>query len=420
MSTNDESCGCDRSECLEEPPIAFGAGSLSDEEFQESRDDEPHAPYCDHAHGAECEDYKTGKCMEPRRCGAAHPHRVYPSDSRWKTEQIQGLRFECRPFNMDHGQSYHRLVCDWLFRVVRNNASEDSLPKLPEYPYVVESGGDEHNMPAFRTFQNHLAENLKEDDFLNLLSKFVTEHDLEMDDVKMLTKAANTSEFIEGAEKTYMHRRMLLTWIAVCGRCTRGAFHETCVDDLMAAVINSAAYEAGCLVMVKIRESTARTLLVCGQPVEVQTNIEVCNAEDNALVQVITSTESRDISMPVDVGKFLPQLVCKALAIAKGSPFGNRYYKTAYQVVIHSVCSPDCEEIQLYVFLVRCHIPHKTLGDISFCPIANPMQRSFLIHEKVPCGNIFNEAVILNVYRAIKAVLLISRGYEPRDLKLQD
>ncbi|XP_070551512.1 uncharacterized protein [Ptychodera flava] len=377
----------------------------------------------------ECTHYKLGRCVDAEICGTKHhPHRLYPSAARWTYQHIQRLRFECHPVKVHYGLSHQQVIADWLQcsdegklrRIIGGDEESDVGHKVADSPGLATAAAcAQQKIPYVVSSVIPLKLKTQDDGFLQLLKSFTDKYDVQQTEKKILIQAAS-NEFKSQAETSVfcLHRRVLVTWVQVCEKYKNGKLNECCLDDLLIDIINSAAIETGCLVTVKVRESTRRDITICGQQVDIVSNIEVSGFCGEAILQVVTFTERKEFPSRTDTDQILPQIASRALAVAKESPFGNKYYKTVYQISIHALQSPDDEMDQLCVLLTRCHISCDVLGQMSACPIPNPLQRSFIIYEKVPCANVYDEMTVSLLYRAVKAVLLVFHlGIEAPDFR---
>ncbi|XP_070547271.1 uncharacterized protein [Ptychodera flava] len=387
--------------------------TISDDGGEDDGVDEPSPPYTSTlttTRPIECRQYKLGTCKEADKCGPnRHPHRTFPSSPlKWENQHIQRLRFVCHSFNLPQGLSFQRVVCHWLF-------SDESCQLRDQGQH----GDNESDINSVQHDLKHLAvgttktacsvkQRLQEDTFLHLLSSFVAKYNLETDNVTVLNEAVNTAEFLHNSVvPCVVHRRVLLTWLDVCNRSTNGKCSESRLVDLIADIINSASYETDCLVTLKIRESTAHSISVCGHPVVLQSDIEVCGPNGDTIVQVVTSTENAVFSRRADLDEILPVMASEALAVAKETPFGSLVYKTVYQIFVHTTCSPSGETEQVCAYLVRCHVACETLGRMADCPIPNPLKRSYIFYEQIPCVNIYYETLVSTLYQAVKALFVM-------------
>ncbi|XP_070548296.1 uncharacterized protein [Ptychodera flava] len=182
----------------------------------------------------------------------------------------------------------------------------------------------------------------------------------------------------------------------------------------MADLIEVAAYETKCTVMVQLREATARQVLLCGRLINVQSHVEVQALDGKSAMQVIMCSENNTFSRPADISEVLPQIACKALALAAHTPFGNERFKTVYSVSLHSVCTKDAytPTIQMHAILVKCHLSSSTLSVMGSCPIVNYLQPSYIIHKKIKCPNFQSPDFITFFYKAFKAIFLAFQGSE--------
>ncbi|XP_070552002.1 uncharacterized protein [Ptychodera flava] len=366
----------------------------------------------------ECPEYQIGHCVHPERCTRTGQHlRIsYSSGSDWEKHHMARLRFE------EHGlgtpaafSDYHlikRVICRWLssdedeLRTILNGSDPSvDLESLDMDDLLLDAaiGQMKVRNVVLRVIPVDLQ--VLGDRFLECFTWYSARYDMEKDDQGTLIKAVTDLEDREDSPGA-IHLAPLLTWIETSKEFARGDFSDTLLDDLLVSVINAASQETRCTVRVKLQESTSRKIVICGDVVSVKSDIEV-SVGSGLLLQVMTSIEKKSSHTPTDPVQVLPQMACQALAAAERSPFGNSRYKTVYQLSIHAPCSADVATQELQVCLIRCHVSCRTLKRMSQCPIPNPLDPSYVIHETVPCVNIYDATLITTVYRAFKAVFLI-------------
>ncbi|XP_070559638.1 uncharacterized protein [Ptychodera flava] len=379
---------------------------------------------------SECKEYRIGMCQQSRVCGRdRHPHIRYPSACNWDQSHMSRLHFECHCFNV--ARSLHitgiwpgtSIISEWLSsdedslrRILtedENGGDKDYGAKMNDSPGIVSAFSGHATTQIFvaRELPNHLQG--EEDGFLQLLTSLTGKYDIKTTDKRTLYTAVHSGLQNQNTLKiATVHRSTLLTWIKTCQHYGSGALAEKFLDELVVGLVNSAAQETACPVIVSVRDSTERTISVCGQSINIASNVEVSGGYEGVL-QVMTFTNNKALSGPKSVTRglphALPQIAGGALALATDSPFGNKHYKTVYQMSVHATHS-DCEndDDQVHVLLVRSHVARTTLQRMPECPIPNPLNRSYILYEKVACGkNIYSESFITFVYLAIKAAMVL-------------
>ncbi|XP_070537317.1 uncharacterized protein [Ptychodera flava] len=280
------------------------------------KDVEDHEPVLATRDG-ECCDYRMGICKQSEKCGSKHPHVPYPSSSKWDTHHMQRLRFECYAFNVDpKNWSDDKVICEWVLRVFRHRIPDtfseyddekiDTDPDLPELPIALHTTHSESVASIIDRMSGQLSKELQEDSFLIMLKNFVSKYDLKNASIQKLCQAVLRGDFMPQGVTHYAHRNTLFAWVDALNMYSRGAFTESCLDELLASIINSAGNETDTLIRIKIRESTAKTINVCGQAVNVQGDIAVWSAHGDCVLQVITCIEDvgdNESKTEVELGK---------------------------------------------------------------------------------------------------------------------
>ncbi|XP_077983971.1 uncharacterized protein LOC144438699 [Glandiceps talaboti] len=374
----------------------------------------------------ECPAYKNGSCDHPEKCGERHhPVIHYPSASGWEYHHIKRLRFQCLSLAMDFFlKPRERLICDWLASthdmvrvIIGRHQCDHFLSDSPGLLAALTCAQDNISYNTLAKMVNAEVGEGHNDGFLQLLTSFNKRfNNMQKEEEKYLMCLAkavceehckNQREFCSSE----VHRYTLLTWIHVSKMYERGNLSEFLLDDLMSDIIRSAGSETNSYLRLKVRQSTVRKIKVCGNNVAVISNIEVSSLNAKGVLQVVTSTENkaytRNIEPEPEPERVLPQMASEALAIAEDSPFGNKDYKTVYQVSIHSVHSRATKSNTLYAFLTRCHISCDTLTDMPASPIPNPLNRSVIMYQKIELTDMFNNKTIEFIYCAFKAVLAL-------------
>ncbi|XP_070536803.1 uncharacterized protein [Ptychodera flava] len=366
----------------------------------------------------ECQAYRMGMCIGD--CAElAHPHINFPSSSKWEDRHMNRLRFTLHEFDSETGQE-DDLIHDWLIGNITACGSNVypnlNLPKYPASPAVA-AARYETRMPVARyreLLSNHIRSNITEDNFLSVVKDFTDNNDMNTDDLQNLLAATVKDELNVPEAMKPLYRSFLMAWVTAFERFNKGKLPESYVDDLLAAVINIAACNTRCPVLVRVRESTARQVQMCGRYVNIQNGIEVHTQDQRGLLQVILFSKNKVFSKPnlSDVAKTIPQTACEALAVAKDSPFGNTFYKTVYQLSIHSVMCTDDNNMQFYAFLVKCHVSVDTLDGMAVCPIENPCQPSIIMYKRHACSPFRSYGFVSFMYKAVKAVMLAYQGVD--------
>ncbi|XP_077979154.1 uncharacterized protein LOC144434558 isoform X2 [Glandiceps talaboti] len=157
--------------------------------------------------------------------------------------------------------------------------------------------------------------------------------------------------------------------------------------------------------------STERQFSMCGQKNSVQTDVEfhihTGDDDDYTYFQLLAITENKTTEQQIDHG--FPQMMCQQVTAAKESCFSTPDHYVVYNV---SLWGRD------EVFLSRSHI-HKGLAEREGLCVHEdpPIQSSYLfystISEKTALS--FNMLPVLNVYLAMKALLILHRKVNPSD-----
>ncbi|XP_070553400.1 uncharacterized protein [Ptychodera flava] len=310
----------------------------------------------------------------------------------------------------------HNVICKWLSSSVGDLTDMlscldgETFKEIFLTPGFTEAAIGKGIIPSLVSHKIPLTLGRDVDGFLSLVEQYCSQFNLKKDDSKVLMDGIYN--FKKSKSQTNVHLSAVCSWVDACKGHAEGKLSETLLDDFLVGVIHSAAHESGCVVVVKVRESTACEINICGQIIKVESDIEV-RSFNKGLLQVIASAESLPLSGRVqnntETPRFISQLASKALAIGPRSPFGNSEYKTAYQLSIRALCSPsmDDSDNEVEIILVRSHISCETLRCMSKCPHENQLRPSFIIYEKIPCDNIYNPVTVSTIYRAIKAVFFL-------------
>ncbi|XP_070549990.1 uncharacterized protein [Ptychodera flava] len=368
----------------------------------------------------ECQAYQIGQCQSVQ-CVSSHQHITYPPSCEWKKQHIDRLRFQEHRFDMPKllcDQYFYTVdmpsvVCKWLssserdlMRIISNHNTDSEVKTtdalIPIGLECAARGGA--NIPYI--VEHKVRDQLQRDQFLTFLASFTSNYDVKCDSENTLLKAVTEWKNDDTAPDA-VHVSTLMTWIEVCKDATNGRLTRCVLDDLLLSLIRSASHETQCPIRVRVRESTRRDIVVCGDSIAVESSIEV-TSHRSALLQVITSTQSTS-SCGQKNSFGLPKMACEALSVAGVSPFGNEYFQTVYQLSACVVNQTQGNELmeEFHIHLIRYHIARGTLTQMSACPITNPLQQSYILHEIVPCKTIYSETGIMALYGAFKAVFLI-------------
>ncbi|XP_070570854.1 uncharacterized protein [Ptychodera flava] len=389
----------------------------------------------------ECTAYKSGNCLRPTTCRPfQHPHINFPSPSKWEIHHMERLRFKhcnllkapptlnCEmnrnvlsPTTTDHWTDdvIYDVICKWLSSSLRDmhemlsQVEDSAFEMLLSDGFVdaaVKQGLKEYvcsNCSCVlhqETGIPHSTE-INSDAFLTLVNQYNSKFNLQTDHSKTLMYGID--DFRKSNKPaSNIHLSTICCWIEACKSHSQGELSDNLLNDLVVAVINSAAHESGCMVLVKVQGSTACEIEVCGQTINVESNIEVRSIK-NGLMQTIVVTENKVLQKPENALQFLPQLASDVVAIGQNSSFGNENYRTVYHLSVHAMQSPCADrENDVEILLVRSHVSCSSLNRMSECPIENPLLPSLLIHEKIQCSGIYNPSMISTLYQAFKALFL--------------
>ncbi|XP_077989258.1 uncharacterized protein LOC144443592 [Glandiceps talaboti] len=354
----------------------------------------------------ECSKYKLGLCKQ-EHCTKLHPDVNYPSCSRWEKHHVDRLRFEFVSFGMDcYLSAPHIVIYEWLV------SSTSRLTKIlddlnsPDFLEVVSTATCKKiRYDTVTILLEHEVGEHQQDPFLQILATFCQKNNIH-DDNK--TTLMHNAEAVPACKIEY--RLALITWILVI-KCPKVS--EFLLDDLMVQIIRAAAAHLDTCLIIRVRESTARNIKVCGNVVNVLSNVEVSGLDSQGILQVVTSTENKVLTKECkkvldtpDVEHFLPQIACEALGIGEDSPFGTDFYKTVYQISLHVVHNKEGIVIDTYALLTRCHMSRNTLNCMSEKQIPNPLKKSVVMYQQIRFDEINKEAIAF-LYRATKAVLCL-------------
>ncbi|XP_070558482.1 uncharacterized protein [Ptychodera flava] len=366
----------------------------------------------------ECPDYKMGVCMRRRTsCPYQHPHVPFPSASKWETHHMNRFRFEAYQFETTNFFSEEEVICYWIVHnaTIVGDIDCAQLPSCPATPATKTAiARSAIGKPRYcQVLQNHVTKLLQEDVFVKTIKKFAQQYDMITDPIQTLLMASATDDLDNAPESAKPHHRsLLMRWITSIKTYRKASLPEASLAQLISDLLVIIRQDTGCPFIIQVRESTARKLVLCGQTVNVESDIEVQTVDGEGLIQVITFSENEVHSRPTDITNVLPRLACEALAVGKDSPFGNQVYKTVYQVYIHSVYCSESGCVQLYAFLVKCHLSVDTLENMSHCPIESCRSPSFIMHKTYSCGDFRSCKFLSFVYKALKAAVLTYQGIE--------
>ncbi|XP_070541107.1 uncharacterized protein [Ptychodera flava] len=418
----DVPCAQDGEEDTDDP-CDESAVSFDDENADGGHEDDEHRypdvtnNHCTEDEDEECLDYKMGRCMVPVETSCPkHPHILFPSAPNWESCHMNRFRF--RTYQQDAGSlPEEQVICHWLMQ----NTSDicvDSNHQLPSYPATLDTASSivktRINKVQYRALlSTHIKEHLEGDAFVKLLVDFAEAYDMTSDYIPSLIQASMTYDMPGVLEDSKPHYRpALLRWVSTFDSYVKSTLQESSLDQVLVKLIDVAAYETNCTVMVEIRESTARKIVLCGNRLQVQSNIEVLSVDGQSLLQVVTSSDNSGNRRTTDVTKVLPQMACEALAIAPHSPFGNTMYKTVYQLFVQSVHCTETDSIQLHVILIKCFVSVQTLQGMSTCPMEGCPRSSYIMYERLPCPDFHSPGFASFLYKTVKAVLLAFKGFE--------
>ncbi|XP_070555660.1 uncharacterized protein [Ptychodera flava] len=402
--------------------LADESGNLSDTDDvnngdgeHDQSDHELQSCYCHHRKSeSPHSESNVGSCIHP------NTHTSFPSASRWCTEHMDRFRFEVFTFDADWSSyvSDEEVICHWL---INNSTAVDTsaINKFPAYPATPEVDAaivlnSISKSQYRRILSRYIETNLQEDGFIRALTEFSAKYDMKSDLVQSLVKAT----MMDGLDDTpaahrQLYRSALLRWVSSFKAYRKAALTESHLAQVLAELINIAAYDAQCTLLVQFRECTSRKLLLCGQYIEVLSDVEVQSPDGQVVLQVIVCSENKGNQGDTAMTKLLPKISCEALAAAEVSPFCNDFYKTVYQVAVLSVFTDsESDEAQLYAFLVKCYVSTETLEDMSMCPMGDCHKSSYIMHSKYACGNFQDCKFVAFVYKAVKAAILAFQGVE--------
>ncbi|XP_070540306.1 uncharacterized protein [Ptychodera flava] len=377
-----------------------------DAEWSDVDDDElPLSP------DGECPEYRLGQCNKPADCTDDHPHINFPCASQWNGTLMSRLRFQASELDVtnDNGElnfPIEEVVTRWLI----DNPDVPDIQNLPAplTPQVeLQLHRKEIKIEDYCEFlRRSVPAKIEVDDFINFVTEFHRKHSMVSGRMRNLVAAAI------GSDIQNVHRKTMLLWLMALKAYRNGTLREALLDHLFGAIIAAAEFETGSTVAVLMREAAGHTIVVCGQPVAVQVDVEVFAGNGLGLMQILTFSENKlckgkaySYTVPV-----LPQSACEALAIAPSSPFGNGKFKTVYQVSVYVSYGRNKKRLEMSITLMKFSVSRETLKDMKKCPIRNPLEQSYITHLNIPCGSIESPQFVLVAYKAIKAVLLVFRG----------
>ncbi|XP_070579103.1 uncharacterized protein [Ptychodera flava] len=299
---------------------------------------------------AECIDYKSGICRGPEKCGPKHhPHVIFPS-ANWERQHMQRLRFECYSFNItqfvpDRRQrlNINHIISEWLSsdELIRVLGRDKKLGESPGLAAAALCAQDKIPYVLSHVIPSKLQ--IEEDGFLQLLTSYARQYDMEIDDTRTLFKGAVNklrNANVQAESGCVNHRTTLATWVDACDHYANGKLTEQCLDDLLLAIIRSASQETDCIVISRIGESATRSITVCGHVINIESNIEVTGLNTDGILKMIFSSKIRSLSRPMDLKKLkLPQIASESLAVAECSPFVGPIYKKTSLRAARARCS---------------------------------------------------------------------------------
>ncbi|XP_070564878.1 uncharacterized protein [Ptychodera flava] len=365
-----------------------------------------------------CPDCQKGTCVHPEICGRErHPHLDFPPASRWETRHLIRLNINTCPFqtvDLRHVPA-EEVICRWL---TENAVCNDYLPT---YPATQDTAACiyEANVTSSRyreLLSTSIRRGLQEDSFIKLVTQFAQKYNLQLDQSTRLVQAVLKDDLLDREQVNPHARSTLLRWISIFNSYRSYAIRETFLDHLLEDLVKVAAYETNSHLIVQIREATARRVVLCGQAINVQSDVEVQSPYGRSVFQATTCAENKSYSRLQELDSVLPRIACEALAMAEDTPFVNDLYRTAYQVSIYIAKSTETSKDQLYVFLVKCHVSTNTLKNMTSCPLGSCGVPSYLMHNRLECPNIHSPHFITFIYKAFKALLLAFKGVEQREL----
>ncbi|XP_070538897.1 uncharacterized protein [Ptychodera flava] len=338
--------------------------------------------------------------------------------SRWKTENINRLNFRSCPRMIDTDIPVDEIIWSWLMENATNGDDDDCLPSYPasQDTDVSVAAAGMSTSHYRKLLSRHVKEGLKEDSFLEVLFHFAAKNNLKYDRVTSLAKAVATldkrDEFVKNKPK---YQTVMLRWVDIIRECRSQNLCEASIDHLAADLIELAANEANFLVLTRIRDATERKLVLCGRDVSIKCNVEARAVHGAGLLQVISFSNDTNLMKETSLSSdLLSEMAHGALVMSPITAFGNDFFKTVYQICIHSVYSREEKTVNFDIFLVKCQVSVDTLANMNKCPLVNTFMPSYIMHQRLQGLQLHSPHLLSLLYQAFKAVVLTFKGAEGR------
>ncbi|XP_070581381.1 uncharacterized protein [Ptychodera flava] len=386
--------------------------TFSDEERGGVSDDGGESSACADKY-SECEAYKYGTCIQHDKRGAKlHSHTAL-SSTRWDRDSVTKLRFQTSSLDIDTSNPDGDVLRSWLLDNADIAVDNTCVPYYPATrktnAVICKAGIEEHTY--HEQLRQHIIESLKEDSFVKTVLEFAAKYNLFIECIENLACAAMSLD--GGDQNVKIHPKSISTilrWVYILKQYREGSLNDASVNHLLADLLEVAAYETKCTMLINVGEATACQVKVCGQLINVQYDIAMTTGAGASVIQIITSSEDTIHTNQIDICKKLPEIACKALASASTSVFGNDFYKTVFQVYVHSVFCRHDDSVTFHVFLIKCYVSTHTLDKMDDCPTANSLKPSFIMHQRLQGLDLRDPNFITLVYKALKGVLVTHKG----------
>ncbi|XP_070581935.1 uncharacterized protein [Ptychodera flava] len=382
-----------------------------------SSDTESEPDKCSNGRDVQCPDYRRGTCLR-LRCDHQHPHVSYPPAPKWEWCHLQMLNFENHSVHFSRRiLSEEDIICRWLLDETIQN---DCLPAVTATSVTIRQLDNVTPVQYCAGLTKAIKQKLQADSFVEVVQQFGQKYDLENAESECLLEAAMNDGLPDAHPVVNPYTRpTLLRWVSLFDSFKSCDLQKASLAHLLAKLAEVAAYDIQCHILVGLNEETEKEITVCGRPVSVCSDVEVQTPDGDGIMQIIIFEENKTHDRPPDVTSILPKMACQALAFADVTSFGNRIYRTVYQVFLHVAKSTEHGQLQLCSFLTKCHLSVDRLQKMVQCPMGSSHLPCHIIHSKVDLPTFQDPQFILFLYKAIKSVLLAFKGLELDELRMK-
>ncbi|XP_070580571.1 uncharacterized protein [Ptychodera flava] len=390
-SSSNESGACGGASDADSVRHMFGKATLHDDEENYSSTEERDI----------CPNYLHGSCLKCDVGYRPHGKLEFKSGCRWKDRERNILRILNFPVGMSFRRSNSEIISAWLICPTIEEIPDSDIRRTlrslqtPQLKRLVDT-----------VLRVEWSDIIDRDPFLWLVYDFSKKYDMKNTPHGKLLRYAET-DYRENKDckVTYNQRSALFSWIETCKLMELDVVKlpELHLDDLLYELIRCAAEEVDLQLVVKLRESSERQIVVCSQTVTVQSNIKV-SALAKDILHVITYTENKSMprgQTPSKMEEFLGQVAAEGLAVAQHSPYGNESYKTVYNMSLFAVHTDHAWKLIAYA--IQCHFSKEMIANMAKCPIPNPLKKSVILHDDIEfTADMHGKEIITFLYSAFK------------------